>query len=84
VRDEKLEKIAAARRKKDKPYSTSIQLTNRDRELTTTHIVERVAFFQEALKQNGGQPLTLEVIQALIKTYVSRGFRIFRVMLTLD
>ncbi|KAI3325409.1 translation machinery-associated protein 16 [Xylariaceae sp. AK1471] len=52
VRDEKLEKIAAARRKKDKPY------------------IERAAFFQEALKQNGGQPLTIDVIQELIKTYV--------------
>ncbi|KAI0409163.1 translation machinery-associated protein 16 [Xylaria palmicola] len=52
VRDEKLEKIAAARRKKDKPY------------------IERVAFFQEALKQNEGQPLTPDVIQELIKTYI--------------
>ncbi|KAI8626155.1 translation machinery-associated protein 16 [Xylariaceae sp. FL1651] len=52
VRDEKLEKIAAARRKKDQPY------------------IERTAFFQEALKQNGGQPLNIDVIHELIKTYV--------------
>ncbi|KAI1108032.1 translation machinery-associated protein 16 [Nemania sp. NC0429] len=52
VRDEKLEKIAAARRKRDQPY------------------IERVAFFQEALKQNSGQPLSIDTIQELIKTYV--------------
>ncbi|KAI0096740.1 translation machinery-associated protein 16 [Nemania sp. FL0031] len=52
VRDEKLEKIAAARRKKDQPY------------------IERTAFFKEALMQNGGQPLSLDTIQELIKTYV--------------
>ncbi|KAI2631259.1 translation machinery-associated protein 16 [Xylaria nigripes] len=52
VRDEKLEKIAASRRKKDQPY------------------IERTAFFVEALKQNGNQPLSLDVIQDLIKTYV--------------
>ncbi|KAI0446868.1 translation machinery-associated protein 16 [Xylaria telfairii] len=52
VRDEKLEKIAAARRKKDRPY------------------IERVAFFQEALKQNSGEPLSTDVIQELINTYV--------------
>ncbi|KAI0544165.1 translation machinery-associated protein 16 [Xylaria curta] len=52
VRDEKLEKIAAARRKKDQPY------------------IERTAFFQEALKQNNGEPLSIDVIQELIKTYV--------------
>ncbi|KAI0862071.1 translation machinery-associated protein 16 [Xylaria cubensis] len=52
VRDEKLEKIAAARRKKDQPY------------------IKRTAFFQEALKQNNGEPLSIDVIQELIKTYV--------------
>ncbi|KAI1364045.1 translation machinery-associated protein 16 [Xylaria arbuscula] len=52
VRDEKLEKIAAARRKKDKPY------------------IERVAFFQEALSQNGGQALSVDVIHELIRTYI--------------
>ncbi|KAI0905161.1 translation machinery-associated protein 16 [Ustulina deusta] len=52
VRDEKLEKIAATRRKKDQPY------------------IERVAFFQEALKRNGAQPLGIDVIHELIKTYI--------------
>ncbi|TGJ85483.1 hypothetical protein E0Z10_g3238 [Xylaria hypoxylon] len=51
-RDEKLVKIAAARKKKDKPY------------------LERVAFFKEALKQNGGEPLSIDVIHGLIKTYI--------------
>ncbi|KAI1325553.1 translation machinery-associated protein 16 [Xylariaceae sp. FL0255] len=54
VRDEKLEKIAAARQKKDQPY------------------IERTAFFQEALRQNEGQPLSIEIIQELIKTYVNQ------------
>ncbi|KAI2635758.1 translation machinery-associated protein 16 [Hypomontagnella submonticulosa] len=52
VRDEKLEKIAASRRKNDKPH------------------LERAAFFQEALKQNGGKPLQTDVIQELIKSFV--------------
>ncbi|KAI1377857.1 translation machinery-associated protein 16 [Hypoxylon crocopeplum] len=52
ARDEKLEKIAASRKKTDKPY------------------LERAAFFQEAVKQNGGQPLEMDVIQELIKTFV--------------
>ncbi|RWA10686.1 hypothetical protein EKO27_g4411 [Xylaria grammica] len=52
VRDEKLEKLATARRKKDRPY------------------IERAAFFQEALKQNGSEPLSFDAINELIKTYI--------------
>ncbi|KAI5920556.1 translation machinery-associated protein 16 [Camillea tinctor] len=52
VRDEKLEKIAASRKKTDQPF------------------LERAAFFQEALKQNGSEPFQLETIQELIKTFV--------------
>ncbi|KAI1816998.1 translation machinery-associated protein 16 [Poronia punctata] len=52
VRDERLERIASARKKKDKPY------------------IERTAFFQEALKRNGGQPLSMSAIQDLIQIYV--------------
>ncbi|KAI0007855.1 translation machinery-associated protein 16 [Xylariaceae sp. FL0662B] len=52
VRDEKLEKIAATRRKIDQPY------------------IERATFFQEAIKQNKNQPLQVDVIQDLIKTFV--------------
>ncbi|KAI1822549.1 translation machinery-associated protein 16 [Xylaria intraflava] len=52
VRDEKLEKIATARKKKDQPY------------------IERTAFFLEAVKQNSGQPLGIDLIHELIKTYV--------------
>lgn len=52
VRDEKLEKIAASRKKNDKPY------------------LERATFFQEALRQNEEQPLQMDVIQELIKTFV--------------
>ncbi|KAI1762294.1 translation machinery-associated protein 16 [Hypoxylon sp. FL1150] len=52
VRDEKLEKIAASRKKNDKPY------------------LERATFFQEAIGQNEGKPLQMDVIQELIQTYV--------------
>ncbi|KAI1139254.1 translation machinery-associated protein 16 [Hypoxylon sp. FL0543] len=52
VRDEKLEKIAASRKKNDRPY------------------LERATFFQEALRQNGEQPLQMDVIQELIKAFV--------------
>ncbi|KAI0017094.1 translation machinery-associated protein 16 [Xylariomycetidae sp. FL0641] len=54
VRDEKLEKIAASRKKHDQPY------------------IERAAFFQEAAKQSGGEPLPLETIQDLVKTFVGQ------------
>ncbi|KAI0828800.1 translation machinery-associated protein 16 [Hypoxylon sp. FL0890] len=52
VRDEKLEKIAASRKKNERPY------------------LERATFFQEAIRQNGEQPLQMDVIQELIKTFV--------------
>ncbi|KAI0886521.1 translation machinery-associated protein 16 [Annulohypoxylon maeteangense] len=52
VRDEKLEKIAASRKKTDRPY------------------LERATFFQEAVRQNEGQPLEMDVIHELIKTFV--------------
>ncbi|KAI2603395.1 translation machinery-associated protein 16 [Hypoxylon fragiforme] len=32
--------------------------------------IERATFFREALKQNGNQPLQIDVIQELIKTFV--------------
>jgi hypothetical protein len=35
---------------------------------TDTSQVERAAFFQEALRQNGSQPLEIDVIQKLIHT----------------
>ncbi|KAL7619593.1 translation machinery-associated protein 16 [Parahypoxylon ruwenzoriense] len=62
VRDEKLEKIAASRKKNDKPYRTSL----------VARFLERATFFQEALRQNGGQPLGMDVIQELIKTFVQQ------------
>ncbi|KAI0123729.1 translation machinery-associated protein 16 [Xylariales sp. AK1849] len=52
ARDDKLEKIAAARKKADQPF------------------IERAAYFQEALRQNGGKPLEMNIIQELITTYV--------------
>ncbi|KAI5863887.1 translation machinery-associated protein 16 [Durotheca rogersii] len=52
LRDEKLEKIAASRKKNDRPF------------------LQRAAFFQEALNQNGSKPLSTDVIQELVKTFV--------------
>ncbi|RQM08337.1 hypothetical protein DH86_00003834, partial [Scytalidium sp. 3C] len=52
MRDEKLAKVASARRKTDQP------------------LIERAAYFQEAIRKNNSQPLGLDAIQALIETFV--------------
>ncbi|KAK6842909.1 hypothetical protein PG987_003769 [Apiospora arundinis] len=52
ARDDKLVKIASARRKADRPY------------------IDRVAFFQEAVKQNDLKPVEASAIEELVKTYV--------------
>ncbi|KAH8888619.1 hypothetical protein GQ53DRAFT_243194 [Thozetella sp. PMI_491] len=52
VRDERLEKMAEARRKKDQP------------------LLERVSFFQEAVRENGIKPLDLEAVQSKISEFV--------------
>merc|ERR1712093_305160 len=51
MRDDKLIKVASARRKNDKP------------------LVQRAAYFQEAIRANDGKPLDLESVQGLIKSY---------------
>ncbi|KFA62036.1 hypothetical protein S40285_02110 [Stachybotrys chlorohalonatus IBT 40285] len=52
VRDQRLEKLAAARSKKEQP------------------IVERVAFFQNGMREKGGGALELSVIQELISSFI--------------
>lgn len=52
MRDDKLIKVASARRKNDKP------------------LVQRAAYFQEAIRANDGKPLDLESVQNLIKSFV--------------
>lgn len=52
MRDDKLIKVASARRKNDKP------------------LVQRAAYFQEAIRANDGKPLDLESVQGLIKSFV--------------
>ncbi|KAH6605996.1 hypothetical protein Trco_005149 [Trichoderma cornu-damae] len=52
VRDQRLEKLAAARSKREQP------------------IVDRVAFFQQNVREQGAEPLGVPAIQALIHTYV--------------
>ncbi|KAI1000155.1 hypothetical protein K3495_g8045 [Podosphaera aphanis] len=53
-RDDKLQKVASARRKIDRI------------------LIERAAYFQEAIRDNKCMPLKLEAIQNLIKTYVGK------------
>lgn len=80
ARDDKLVKIASARRKADRPYR-SFTPTNSspwshsvysahpsDHKTNCYHTVERVAFFQEAVKQNDLKTLEASVVQELVKT----------------
>ncbi|KAG4435910.1 hypothetical protein IFR05_008604 [Cadophora sp. M221] len=52
MRDDKLIKVASARRKNDKP------------------LVQRAAYFQEAIRANEGKALDLDAVQDLIKSFV--------------
>ncbi|RDW78235.1 hypothetical protein BP5796_06087 [Coleophoma crateriformis] len=52
MRDDKLDRVAAARKKNDRP------------------LMERAAYFQEAVRKNDGKPLQLDAIQSLIQTFV--------------
>ncbi|KAG0647074.1 hypothetical protein D0Z07_7274 [Hyphodiscus hymeniophilus] len=51
-RDDKISRIASARKKNDQP------------------LIERAAYFQEAVRDNGGLPLELDAIRTLIRTFV--------------
>jgi translation machinery-associated protein 16 len=67
ARDEKLGKVAAARKKTDQPWSMSHHLSVKRVAELTKIAVERAAYFQEAVKQNEGKLLELDVVQELIK-----------------
>ncbi|KAH7322870.1 translation machinery-associated protein 16 [Stachybotrys elegans] len=54
VRDQRLEKLAAARSKREQP------------------IVDRVAFFQENLREGGGDAFDVPAIQDLITTFIAQ------------
>ncbi|KHN93810.1 uncharacterized protein MAM_08337 [Metarhizium album ARSEF 1941] len=61
VRDQRLEKLAAARSKKEQPIGTvSIPQRNFD----------RVSFFQESLDEKDPQPLDVETVQSYIKRFI--------------
>ncbi|KAH7369813.1 translation machinery-associated protein 16 [Rhexocercosporidium sp. MPI-PUGE-AT-0058] len=55
MRDDKLIKVASARRKNDKP------------------LVQRAAYFQEAIRANDGKALDLDTVQNLIKSFVHQN-----------
>ncbi|KAH9215011.1 translation machinery-associated protein 16 [Leptodontidium sp. 2 PMI_412] len=55
MRDDKLIKVASARRKNDKP------------------LVQRAAYFQEAIRANEGKALDLDTVQSLIKSFVHQN-----------
>lgn len=67
VRDQRLEKLAAARSKREQPIGTWT-----DSRLTTSPCsqallpVDRVVFVQENLNETGNSPLDLAAVQSLI------------------
>lgn len=54
VRDQRLDKLAIARSKKEQP------------------IVDRVAYFKEAVEDKGGEPLMLETVQELVQLFIQK------------
>lgn len=68
MRDDKLTRVASARRKHDQPLRMArLHLIN-------THllifIVGRVNYFQDAVRKHGSKPLEMKAIQKLIEEYV--------------
>lgn len=64
MRDDKLIRVASARRKNDQPLGTLFKEVYSTR---TDHVlVARAAYFQEAIRSNDSLPLDLDAIQALI------------------
>lgn len=78
VRDDRLEKLAAARKKQDQPlsllprrfpssgvpHSLLLVLTYHDRP------VDRVTFFQKAAKENENRPFNMDKIHSVISQWV--------------
>lgn len=69
VRDQRLEKLAAARSKREQPIGTEsrYEIMSPSAYLTST-LVERVTFFQQNVREQGTEPLEVAAIQALIHT----------------
>jgi hypothetical protein len=65
MRDSKLARVEAARKRQDQPLGT-VHLDILELAGLRSAVV-RTAFFQEAIRKNGGLPLQLEAIQRLIK-----------------
>lgn len=71
VRDQRLEKLAAARSKKEQPIgmisAISWKFSDGDWSINLVNPVDRVTFFQESLAEKDNQPLDLETVQSYIK-----------------
>ncbi len=77
IRDERLEKLARSRKKRDKPLRTYLDgPTWYSKAKANLHIVERVAFFQEVSRANGGKALEMATIQSKIHEYVCNHFAV--------
>jgi translation machinery-associated protein 16 len=66
MRDDRLVRVASARRKNDQPLGmfTCIYISS----LLILSVV-RAAYFQEAIRSNDGKPLELGAVQDLISEY---------------
>ena len=73
MRDDKLVRVASARRKNDQPLSEPVHsyLDSEDWYIA----VERAAYFQEAIRSNDGKPLEKDAIQTLIRAQVTLGLK---------
>ena len=69
MRDDKLVRVASARRKNDKPLGMLCRSINSMYVCILTSVVVRAAYFQDAIRENNGQPLELDAIQTLIREY---------------
>lgn len=74
VRDQRLEKLATARSKREQPIGTQPrnEIMSPSSDLIST-LVERVTFFQLNVREQGAEPLEVAAIQALIHTWVFHG-----------
>lgn len=71
VRDERLEKLAAARKRHDQPLSPhrpcpSLPFSSWPITDNHAHLVHRITFFQKAAQENESKPFDLVKIQELI------------------
>jgi translation machinery-associated protein 16 len=70
MRDDKLVRVASARRKNDQPlgtYSSALFLL----QILIYLSVVRAAYFRDVVRENDSKPLELDAIHSAIKTYDS-------------